>query len=65
MEIRKVLWDNLGIKSYYFLLLLIQGGTRSFDRSLSDRGNWFDRSNSTSGQPGEEGGPPNGSISPR
>ena len=45
------------------------GGARSFDRSLSDRGNWFDRSNSTSGggvQPGEEGGgPPNGSISPR
>ena len=60
----KVLWGTLGIK-YYFLLPLIQGGTRSFDRSLSDRGNWFDRSNSTSGQPGEEGGPPNGSISPR
>ena len=47
---------------------LLSGGARSFDRSISDRGNWFDRSNSTSGggQPGEEGGgPPNGSISPR
>ena len=45
---------------------MLAGGARSFDRSLSDRGNWFERSNSTSGgQPGEEGGPPNGSISPR
>lgn len=41
------------------------GGNRSYDRSLSDRGSWFERSNSTSGQPGEDGGPTNGNISPR
>ena len=35
----------------------------TYDRSLSDRGSWFDRSQQ--GQPTEEGGPPNGNISPR
>ena len=57
---------NFGICFNITKLFLPAGGARSFDRSLSDRGNWFERSNSTSGgQPGEEGGPPNGSISPR
>jgi len=46
-----------------------RGGIRSYDRSTSDRGSWFERSNSTSGvgQPGEEGSVPaaNGNISPR
>jgi len=46
-----------------------RGGIRSYDRSTSDRGSWFERSNSTSGvgQPGEEGSvpAPNGNISPR
>ena len=52
--------------SYYF-----SGGIRSYDRSTSDRGSWFERTNSSSGgpgQPGEDGGSgtaPNGNISPR
>ena len=47
-----------------YSFILFQGGLRSYDRSLSDRGHWFERSNST-GQPGEEAGPPNGNASPR
>ena len=52
---RKILFNDV----FY-----VTGGVRTYDRSLSDRGSWFDRSQQA-GQPAEEGGPPNGNISPR
>ena len=36
-------------------MIFFVGGIRSYDRSTSDRGSWFERTNSTSGgtQPGK------------